>query len=177
MQSEIDTFVRQNTDIPVRDIFAFECTYTNAVEASYMLMDCIMGTCVVDVQSDYHVPVQYKVHRGSISSCNVLYALANFPSQIMGFPKLGRFEIGPLPDGLGGPYQTTTEYYRAWAAGNIAKREDGSDFMSRIKEVSSSIPKHDNCPFRLIHSDFSQHNIVVDDDCDMLAVITGKSRL
>ena len=62
MQSEIDTmlFVRQNTDIPVPDVFAFDCTCTNAVGAPYMLMECIMGTCVVDVQSDHHVPVQYK---------------------------------------------------------------------------------------------------------------------
>ena len=86
-------------------------------------------------------------------------------------PENGTFEIGPLPDGLGGPYQTATEYYRAWAAKNIAKQEDGSDFVSRIEEVSSLISKHDNGPFRLIHGDFSQHNIMVDDDFNMLAVI------
>jgi len=86
-------------------------------------------------------------------------------------PETGTFEIGPLPDGLGGPYQTTTEYYRAWAARNIARQEDGSDFVSRIEQVSSRISKHDSGPFRLIHSDFSQHNITVDDDFNMLAVI------
>lgn len=86
-------------------------------------------------------------------------------------PETGTFEIGPLPDGLGGPYQTATEYYRAWATRNIARQEDGSDFVSRIEEVSSRISKHDNGPFRLIHGDFSQHNIMVDDDFNMLAVI------
>jgi len=62
MQSEVDTmlFVRQHTDIPVPDIFAFDCTCTNGVSAPYMLMECIMGTCVVDVQSDHQVPIQYK---------------------------------------------------------------------------------------------------------------------
>jgi hypothetical protein len=62
MQSEIDTmlFVRQNTDIPVPDIFAFDCTCTNTVGASYMFLECIMGTCVVDIQRDHQVPVQYK---------------------------------------------------------------------------------------------------------------------
>ena len=90
MQSEIDTmlFVRQNTDIPVPGIFAFDCTCTNAVGASYMLMECIMGTCVVDVQSDHHVPAQYK-HKYFTAEASVLVASlthsANFPGQIMGF--------------------------------------------------------------------------------------------
>jgi len=83
----------------------------------------------------------------------------------------GRFEIGPLPDGLGGPYKTTAEYYRAWAARNMAKQADGSDFPSRVDEVSSFISEYNNGPFRLIHGDFSQHNIIVDDDFNMLAVI------
>jgi Phosphotransferase enzyme family len=76
-----------------------------------------------------------------------------------------------LPDGLGGPYQTATEYYRAWAAKNLTKQEEGSDFVTRIEEASSFISTHDNGPFRLIHSDFSRHNVIVDDDFNMLAVI------
>lgn len=90
MQSEIDTmlFVRQNTDIPVPDIFVFDCTCTNAVGASYMLMECIMGTCVVDVQSDHHVPVQYKDKYFTAEASVLVMSFthsANFPGQIMGF--------------------------------------------------------------------------------------------
>lgn len=83
----------------------------------------------------------------------------------------GTFEIGPLPDGLGGPYATATEYYRAWAAKNMNIAGATSDFPSRINDISSVISKYDHGPFRLIHGDFGHHNVLVDSEFNMLAVI------
>ena len=86
-------------------------------------------------------------------------------------PGTGHYEIGPLPNGLGGPYSTATEYYRAWAAANMSKPGATSDFPSRIETIASMISKNDNGPFRLIHPDFGHNNIIVDDDFNMLSVI------
>lgn len=86
-------------------------------------------------------------------------------------PETGAYEIGPLPNGLGGPFSTATEYYQAWAARNISKPGAVSDFAHRINKFSSLISKHNNGPFRLIHPDFGHNNIIVDDDFNILSVI------
>jgi hypothetical protein len=46
-----------------------------------------------------------------------------------------------------------------------------SDFPSQINDVSVVISKHDNDTFRLIHGDFSHHNVLHDDPFNMLAAI------
>jgi hypothetical protein len=86
-------------------------------------------------------------------------------------PETGHYEIGPLPNGLGGPYLTATEYYQAWAASNMPEPGVTSDFPSRIETIASMISKNDNGPFRLIHPDFGHNNIIVDDDFNILSVI------
>jgi Phosphotransferase enzyme family len=86
-------------------------------------------------------------------------------------PEIGQYEIGPLPNGLGGPYSTATEYYRAWAAANNSKPGATSDFPSRIETIASIISENDSGPFRLIHPDFGHNNIIVDDDFNILSVI------
>lgn len=86
-------------------------------------------------------------------------------------PETGKYDIGPLPDGLGGPYGTATEYYRAWAAQNISTPGATSDFVSRVDEVSSLMSKHDDGLFRLVHPDFGHNNMIVDDDFNILGVI------
>lgn len=86
-------------------------------------------------------------------------------------PDSGQYEIGPLTNGLGGPYSTATEYYRAWAAANMSKAGATSDFPSRIDALSPIISKCDNGPFRLIHPDFGHHNIIVDNGFNTLSVI------
>ena len=83
----------------------------------------------------------------------------------------GEFEIGPLPDGLGGPYSTATEFYRAWAAKNMNLPESSSDFPFRINCISACISQYDRGPFRLIHGDFGDHNILVDEDFNLRSVI------
>jgi hypothetical protein len=63
MQSEIDTmsFIQECTDIPVPCVFAFDTSATNTVGAPYMFMECVKGTCAVDMpDSCGDIPVQYK---------------------------------------------------------------------------------------------------------------------
>jgi hypothetical protein len=63
MQSEIDTmcYLRDCTDVPVPCVFAFDTTATNMVGAPYMFMECVQGTCAVDMpDSRGDIPEQYK---------------------------------------------------------------------------------------------------------------------
>lgn len=124
------------------------------------------------------------------------------------FPKIGTlirlqdgsYDIGPLP-GLGGPFDTATEYLEAWAeaaqfpnlesvrescvgaAGGKAVDDKDTEerisrleasilaFPSRLKKLAVNVPLRNNGPFPLIHSDFAPWNILVDDDYKVLGVI------
>jgi len=83
----------------------------------------------------------------------------------------GKYEVGPLADGTGGPYETATEYYKAWAAKNKSKPGATSDLVSRIECAAPIISKYDKGPFRLIHTDFALHNVMVDDQYNILGII------
>ena len=65
MQSEIDTmsFLREYTDIPVPSVFAYDTTASNTVGAPYMFMECVQGTCAMDMPDSMgDIPEQYKTH-------------------------------------------------------------------------------------------------------------------
>jgi hypothetical protein len=83
----------------------------------------------------------------------------------------GCYEIGPLANGLGGPYSTATEYYRAWIAKHATKPGATSPFISQLTEIVDLIPEQDAGPFSLHHPDFGVNNIIIDDDYNVLAVI------
>lgn len=112
----------------------------------------------------------------------------------------GTYDIGPLP-GLGGPFDTATEYLEAWAeaakfpnlelvrgnsiwqaGGKIVDNRDTEEeinqletsilaFPSRLMKLAANIPLRNNGPFPLVHSDFASWNVVVDDDFKIVGVI------
>jgi hypothetical protein len=87
------------------------------------------------------------------------------------YSRIQKHDIGPFPNGLGGPYRTATEYYRAWAAKNKSTPGATSPFVSLIDEAAPIISKHDLGPFRLVHGDFGHNNVIVDDNFNILSVI------
>lgn len=63
MQSEIDTmsFIREHTDVPIPRVFSYDTTATNAIGAPFMLMECLMGTCAMDMPESFqNIPNQFK---------------------------------------------------------------------------------------------------------------------
>jgi hypothetical protein len=63
MQSEIDTmsFVREHTDISIPRVFAYDTTATNPVGAPFMLMECVKGTCGMDMANSLHnIPTHFR---------------------------------------------------------------------------------------------------------------------
>ena len=99
------------------------------------------------------------------------------------------FDVGPIP-GLGGPFSTATEFFRAWARHAKLPTSDSKirQCMGNgpVEEVMRSIKDFPNClerlachisttndsgPFPLYHPDFYQSNIIVDEQFKVLSVI------
>lgn len=111
-------------------------------------------------------------------------------------PKIGsiirrddnEFDVGPLP-GLGGPFSTATEFFKAWAREVKFPKSDSSirrymnngpvddvlrsirHFPDTMTKLASSLSKYDNGPFPLYHPDFYQSNVIVDENFDVLGII------
>jgi hypothetical protein len=100
----------------------------------------------------------------------------------------GTYDVGPIPD-LGGPFETATEFFKAWAArakfpsseetirkmiGEKLVEEVLSPirrFPSGIQALAGVLSGHDKGPFPIYNPDLHQHNVIVDDDFDVLSVI------
>jgi len=99
----------------------------------------------------------------------------------------GTYQQGPIP-GLGGPFDTATEFFKAWAA----KVEFGmldeqlraasgpyaaeiipsvASFTKSINKLAGRLSIRDHGPFPLCHGDFGHNNIIVDDKYHVLGVI------
>lgn len=107
--------------------------------------------------------------------------------KIVGIHDDGSYRLGPIP-GVGGPFDTAAEYFRAWAAKvEFGMSEDqlqkaAGRFADEILSSASTFRKllHDNAewlsaentgPFPLCHGDFGHNNIVFDDKYRLLGVI------
>ena len=95
--------------------------------------------------------------------------------------------MGPLL-GLGGPFSTATEYFKAWAkSANFVLPLDQvreicgesfeetmaeiANFPPRVEYLASKIALRDQGPFPLFHADYGHHNVIVDDNYNVLGVI------
>lgn len=99
----------------------------------------------------------------------------------------GSFDQGPIP-GIGGPFETATEFFQAWAAkvefgiseaklreaaGSLADELSfsASSFISLVKTLARNLSVQDKGPFPLCHGDFGHNNMVFDDEYNLLGVI------
>ena len=92
----------------------------------------------------------------------------------------GSFEQGPI-SGIGGPFETATEFFKAWAAnvtfrlpeaeirkkgGNLAEdlSSSASSFKHLVDTYARGLSVRDEGLFPLCHGDFGHNNIVFDDN-------------
>ena len=191
----------------VPGVFGFDTSLKSHIGGSFILMECLSRNAVVDLP--YKVPMS-KEHRISYSSeiarnqvsfpCCSLYhqkfALTMNQAELSSitFPKIGSLtrredgtrDIGAL-SGLGGPFDTVSEYLEASADATIfhglesLKEIYGEEcgnrleasilaFPRRLKKLAVIIPNRNHGPFALIHPDFAFWNVIVDDDYKVLGV-------
>lgn len=192
VQREVDCLrlVKDRSTLPVPMVFGYIASTQNEIGAPFMLMECLPGNIGPDLNgdTDHGVPSQHK------SSFYTEMARLQTEMASITFPKIGAivrledgtYDVGPLPR-LGGPFNTATEYLKAWAKAahfpdsSQAKEACGeyyddvmtqiADFPHKLEELAASIPVRDHGPFPLFHPDFGHNNIIVDDNYNVLGVI------
>ena len=62
VQREVDCMrlVKERTTIPVPTVFGYNASARNEVGASFMLMECLSGNVITDLNDDHQVPAEHK---------------------------------------------------------------------------------------------------------------------
>ncbi|KAJ5349883.1 hypothetical protein N7541_007610 [Penicillium brevicompactum] len=185
-------FIKEHSSIPVPQVYASESELgdKNTVGAAFILMEVLPGSVAMDTLGGHkaHRGVIPKQHRlrfyRSVARCHVQLASLRFP-KIGAIIRThnGGYECGPLP-GLGGPFDTATAFFEAWADSVKFKQNKDTikhmmqrapisaermlaiidNFPSQIKSMASRLSLCDKGPFPLSHEDFLHSNIMVDEN-------------
>ncbi|KAF8850550.1 hypothetical protein BDZ45DRAFT_769962 [Acephala macrosclerotiorum] len=182
------SLVRRRTTISVPQIHAFEVKSDCSIKAPFMLMDCLEGNVGIDL--GMKIPPEYKqAFLSSLAKIHVQLSAVQLPKigTIVSMNKDSTYQQGPIP-GLGGPFDTATEFFKAWAA----KAEFGmsdeqlraasglcaaeiipsvTSFPKSINKLAGRLSVHDHGPFPLCHGDFGHNNVIVDDKYHVLGII------
>ncbi|KAK1657037.1 hypothetical protein BDP55DRAFT_41921 [Colletotrichum godetiae] len=182
------SLVRQKTSIPIPEVHAIEARRDCDVKAPFMLMDCLPGNVGMDL--GMKIPPGYKqTFLRRLAQIQVQLATVQLPmiGTIVSRNEDGTYRQGPIR-GLGGPFNTATEFFQAWAAKTTFGMTDEelrtasgqyadeiipsvSSFPKSISDLASRLSARDHCPFPLCHGDFGHNNIIVDDEYRVLGLI------
>ncbi|KAG8406148.1 hypothetical protein J3458_021475 [Metarhizium acridum] len=120
MESELATmeFVRQNTDIPIPKVYAYDRDEQNAVGCLFSMIEYVHGNTAEEVSQSYpgnqeRIPEPFRE--------KILTPIANIMTQLASvrLPKIGSifrdaagsFVVGPLIETGSGPYDSAAEFY------------------------------------------------------------------
>ncbi|KAK8859544.1 protein kinase-like protein [Apiospora arundinis] len=201
LQNEVSAMqlIKERSSLPVPKVFAYEVDENNPAGIPFILMEFIPGNTGMDAAGGYemhkgHIPTAYRgTFYRSVARCHVQLTSLRF-SQIGSIVMKpdGQYSIGPIPL-LGGPFDTATEFFNAWAACIKFPLSDGRirelmgrgpteeilraihEFPSQIKAMSSRLSQTDRGPFPLCHGDFLHSNMIVNEDFELAAVIDWES--
>ncbi|KAI1422021.1 kinase-like domain-containing protein [Xylaria sp. FL1777] len=181
-------FFKSKSTIPVPDVFAYDHDPSNQVGAPYMLIEYIHGSAADDLRSikkceNFGTPEQdYKFRQ----------QMAKIQAQVLmfQFSKIGslyydgdteNFYIGPDVDTGKGPWTSSADYYRdladvlmkVAAARYHRNPEDNTYFCAPVllNHLMSIHSKGSDGPYNLINRDFGAHNILVDNEFNIVGVI------
>ncbi|CZT01770.1 uncharacterized protein RCO7_01963 [Rhynchosporium graminicola] len=203
LQREVDVMalMRERTKIPLPQVFGYEIDDNNQTGVAFVLMEFLPDNVAMDADGGY------EAHRGQIplQRRDGFYdstAHVQSSKQVAGPDDVGPFakdrdsfqeqrrqlEAGPFPD-IGGPFETATAFFEAWAAhasfpmSTTEIRESMkngpvdevlmsiTEFPLKVKEFASRLSSNDSGPFPVSHQDFLHSNIIVNDRYRILGVI------
>ncbi|OHE90477.1 hypothetical protein CORC01_14228 [Colletotrichum orchidophilum] len=182
------SLVRQWSSIPIPEVHAIEARWDCDVKAPFMLMDCLPGNVGMDL--GMKIPPGYKPEfLRRLAQMHVQLAMVQLPmiGTIVSRNEDGTYRQGPIR-GLGGPFNTATEFFKAWAAKTTFGMTDENlrtasgqyadeiipsvlSFPKSISNLASKLSTRDHGPFPLCHGDFGHNNIIVDDEYRVLGLI------
>ncbi|WEW61225.1 hypothetical protein PRK78_006715 [Emydomyces testavorans] len=183
-------FFKKKTSIPVPELYHYETDPSNQVGAPYMIMEYIHGTPAHHLRLAKGGTLRFgdveQDRRLSEQMAKIQVELSSFQFDKIGSlyldEKTDEFYIGPDQETGKGPWTSTTEYYLDYAAHCM---ETAAIADSRLTERDSFVnpalfsyalrfsenPSRRNGPFYLINGDFGPHNILVNENFEILAVI------
>ncbi|RDW67451.1 uncharacterized protein DSM5745_09317 [Aspergillus mulundensis] len=190
MASEHSTIqlIQKESKIRTPRVHMLELDANCPVKAPFMLMDCLPGNVGMDL--DMKIPPERKsAVFEQMAEIHIEMFHLRLPKIgiVVGVNKDGSYRQGPIP-GLGGPFDTAADYFRAWAkktkfglsknqlqeaAGSHADEilESTSSFLTLIHKAADRLSLNNNGPFPLCHGDFGHNNMVFDDSYRSLGVI------
>ncbi|VUC23493.1 unnamed protein product [Clonostachys rosea] len=179
--------------IPTPAIYAFEPGLGSGVNAPFFLMDCLEGNVGMDLGMD--IPTAHKKNFfKELAKIHVDLSKIQLPKigTIISMNADGTFQQGPIP-GIGGPFDTATDFFRAWATKKHFGASDDrlralcgpyadeivpsvASFKKSVADIAKMISiAYDKGPFPLCHGDFGHNNIIVDNKYHILGVIDWES--
>ncbi|KAI9761634.1 MAG: hypothetical protein M4579_000868 [Chaenotheca gracillima] len=186
-------FLKTKTSIPVPEVHHYDVGPNNAIGASYILMDYIDGTVATDLQeakgfrpSQYGTPDQDRKFRQQMAaiqvelSCFVFHKIGSLYYD----EPTSRFFIGPEVETGKGPWKSPMEYYADLAdhALESCVASAGADVLEAPSFGLPILFKHlislygqgtnrSGLSFRLTNRDFGAHNLLVNDNFEIVGVI------
>ncbi|KAI9748398.1 MAG: hypothetical protein M4579_007235 [Chaenotheca gracillima] len=185
-------FLRARTSIPVPTVHDWSLDKTNEIGAPYILMDYIDGTTANDLQDakeceneSFGTPEQDRNFRKQMAGIQVELASLKFDKigSLYQDEESLEFYIGPDLDTRKGPWESSTSYY-ADLAENAMKECVAQGKPALQERPSFAIPvlfthlmslygdaSNVKGPFGLANLDMGAHNLLVDDDFEIIGVI------
>ncbi|POR31014.1 Uncharacterized protein TPAR_08762 [Tolypocladium paradoxum] len=200
MQSELATmeFVRQNTDIPIPAVYAYDLDDQNAVGCPFSIIEYIHGNTAEEVSRAYPgdhegIPAQFaeKFWR-QIAKTMIQLASVRLPkigSIIRSETDSGSFIVGPLVETGSGPYDSAGEFYADYPVALSKSLGEGSrqtsgqgELVRAFQSLAAAFPTPSAragdgsaAGFGLANYDLNPNNVLVDREFNVLAVIDWDS--
>jgi hypothetical protein len=192
MHSEVATmqYLAAKTSIPVPEVFHHDFSLDSEIGAPYMLISYIHGSVASELsqQRDCHpdvvgTPAQHKRFRAQMAKIQV--ELVSHRSDGIGnlYRDGDAFIIGPELETGKGPWETAAEYFADLIA-HVSKVVEYGATDELRRSISFSPPRpftqlmkkhgfelHSEGPFCLTTRDFGPHNLLVDEDFNIVGVI------
>ncbi|KAL2072903.1 hypothetical protein VTL71DRAFT_12246 [Oculimacula yallundae] len=194
-ESEVATmqFVKENTQIPVPQVYGYDFTYANALGTPYIFMEYIAG-------KPYPFPFSGERPIKDDDLIKIHTQLTNFAWQLSKkpFDKIGQLRfaageergviIGPIIDRkerLYGPFTSSRTFYKERAK-LVFKFETRRHLLGEDSNVGDSLESaalhviaaehagkeyFDSGPFILQHADMHWQNLLFDEQCTIVGVI------
>lgn len=178
----------RNTSIPVPEVITFDMSRENNVGAPYILMGYIHGTIATELREAkscapqlFGTPDQDRKFREQMARIQATVASFRFP-QIGGLyhdPVTDAFYIGPELHTGKGPWSSSTAYYddltahllKSTAAIDDIRQNQAFTLPSVLNHLMRLNDTETTGPFRLTNRDFGAHNILVDNDFNIVGVL------
>lgn len=188
----MNTPIRAKTSIPVPEVYSYNSSPANDIGASYMIMDHINGAVASELQDTKDCAIGMF---GTVEQDRKFREqMAGIQAQLSSFTfdKIGslyqdqatsEFVIGPEVETGKGPWSSSTDYYNDLAdhvlrecvsIAEVDAQENPSFVLPIIFKHLVSLYGIQSCvrgPFRLTNRDFGSHNLLINDDFEIVGVI------